>query len=109
MGNLQPLVAQTLLPGAKEVYGQLLLLDSNQLEKQPFTAYGQVLQYNIYSGAISLMKINIAILNRNQAVRIKPIQLPIIPVAEEKELNLSSLRKKLLFHAQPTHLTACNY
>jgi hypothetical protein len=32
MGNLQPLVTQTLLPGAKEVYGQLLLLDSNQLE-----------------------------------------------------------------------------
>ena len=42
MGNLQPLVTQTLLPGAKEVYGQLLLLDFNQLELQPFTAYGQI-------------------------------------------------------------------
>jgi hypothetical protein len=35
MRNLQPLVAQTLLPGTKEVYGQLLLLDFNQLELQP--------------------------------------------------------------------------
>ena len=47
MGNLQPLVTQTLLPGAKEVYGQLPLLDFNQLELQPFTAYGQVLQCHI--------------------------------------------------------------
>jgi len=36
MGNLQPLVTQALLPGAKEVYGQLLLLDFNQQELQPF-------------------------------------------------------------------------
>ena len=41
IGNLQPLVTQTLHPGTKEVYGQLPLLDLNQLEKQPFTAYGQ--------------------------------------------------------------------
>ena len=47
MGNLQPLVTQTLLPGAKEVYGQLPLLDFNQLELQPFTAYGQILQSHI--------------------------------------------------------------
>ena len=32
MGNLQPLITQTLLPGAKETYGQLPLLDFNQLE-----------------------------------------------------------------------------
>ena len=44
MGNLQPPVTRTLLPGTKEVYGQLLLLDFNQPELQPFTAYGQVLK-----------------------------------------------------------------
>jgi len=36
MGNLQPLVTQTLLPGTKEAYGQFPLLDFNQLEQQPF-------------------------------------------------------------------------
>ena len=36
MGNLQPLVTQKLLPGAKEVYGQPPMLDFNQLELQPF-------------------------------------------------------------------------
>ena len=41
MGNLQPPVTRTLLPGTKEVYGQLLLLDFNQPELQPLTAYGQ--------------------------------------------------------------------
>jgi hypothetical protein len=41
MENLQPPVTRTLLPGAKEVYGQLLLLDFNQPDLQPFTAYGQ--------------------------------------------------------------------
>jgi len=42
MGNLQPLVTQTLLPGTKEAYGQLPLQDFNLIEKQPFTAYGQI-------------------------------------------------------------------
>ncbi len=40
MGNLQPLITQTLLPGAKEAYGQLPLQDFNLLEQQPITAYG---------------------------------------------------------------------
>jgi len=30
-GNLQPLITQTLLPGAKEVYEQLLLRDFNPI------------------------------------------------------------------------------
>jgi len=34
MGNLQPLVTQTLLPGAKEAYGQFPLQDFNLLELQ---------------------------------------------------------------------------
>jgi len=42
MGNLQPRVTQTLLPGARKVYGQLLSRDFNPQEKQPGTAYGQV-------------------------------------------------------------------
>ena len=41
MGNLQPLITQTLLPGAKEAYGQLPLQDFNLLEQQPITAYDQ--------------------------------------------------------------------
>ncbi len=32
MRNLQPLITQTLLLGTKEAYGQLPLLDSNQLD-----------------------------------------------------------------------------
>ena len=39
--NLQPLVTQTLLPGTKEAYGQLLLQDFNLLEQQTIMAYGQ--------------------------------------------------------------------
>jgi len=42
VGNLQPLITQTLLPGAKEAYGQLPLQDFNLLEHQSFTAYGQI-------------------------------------------------------------------
>jgi hypothetical protein len=38
---LIPPVTRTLLPGTKEVYGQFRLLDFNQPELQPFTAYGQ--------------------------------------------------------------------
>ena len=34
IGNLQPLVTQTLLPGAKKAYGQFLLKDFNLLELQ---------------------------------------------------------------------------
>ena len=41
MGNLQPLITQTLLPGTKEAYGQLPLQDFNLLEQQLITAYGQ--------------------------------------------------------------------
>ena len=41
LGNSQPPVTRTLLPGAKKVYGQLLSRDFNPLEKQPITAYGQ--------------------------------------------------------------------
>jgi len=41
MGNLQPLITQTLLPGTKEAYGQLPLQDFNLIEQQPITAYGQ--------------------------------------------------------------------
>jgi hypothetical protein len=41
MGNLQPLITQTLLPGTKEAYGQLPLQDFNLLEQQMVTAYGQ--------------------------------------------------------------------
>jgi len=44
MGNLQPLITQTLLPGTKEAYGQLPLLDFNLREQQPVTAYGQYIQ-----------------------------------------------------------------
>ena len=52
--KFQPLVTQTLLPGAKEVYGQLLLLDFNQLEIQPF--------YGIRSGLpLTFVKIFIGI------------------------------------------------
>ena len=40
MGDLQPLVTQTLLPGAKEAYGQLPLQDFNLLEQQLITVYG---------------------------------------------------------------------
>ena len=42
MGNLQPLVTQTLLPGAKEAYGQLPLQDFNLIEQQLITAYGHL-------------------------------------------------------------------
>jgi len=42
MGNLQPLITQTLLPGTKEAYGQLPLQDFNLREQQPVTAYGHV-------------------------------------------------------------------
>jgi len=40
MGNLQPPVTRTLLPGAKEAYGQFPLQDFNLLEKTVVTAYG---------------------------------------------------------------------
>ena len=42
LGNSQPPIARTLLPGARKVYGQLLSRDLNPQEKQPMTAYGQV-------------------------------------------------------------------
>jgi len=45
MGNLQPLVTQTLLPGTKEAYGQFPLLDFNQLEQQPFYGIRSNLDY----------------------------------------------------------------
>lgn len=48
MGNLQPLITQTLLPGAKEAYGQLPLQDFNLREQQPVTAYGQVTYLLLY-------------------------------------------------------------
>jgi len=41
LGNLQPPITRTLLPGARTVYGQLLSRDLNPQEKQPVTAYGQ--------------------------------------------------------------------
>lgn len=42
-GYSQPLIAQTLHPVTGKVYGQLLPWDSNPLNQQPMTAYGQVL------------------------------------------------------------------
>jgi hypothetical protein len=42
----QPLVTQTLPFSANKVHGQLLVLDSNQLELQPiYTAYGHTCAY----------------------------------------------------------------
>ena len=45
LGNLQPPIARTLLPGARKVYGQLLSRDLNPQDKQPLTAYGQVFRF----------------------------------------------------------------
>jgi hypothetical protein len=42
LGNLQPPITRTLLPGARKVYGQLLSRDFNPQEKQPVTAHGEV-------------------------------------------------------------------
>ncbi len=41
LGNLQPLITQTLLPGTTKVYGQPLWRDFNPLDQSPMTAYGQ--------------------------------------------------------------------
>ncbi len=41
LGNLQPLITQSLLPGATKVYGQLLRRDFNPLDRSPVTAYGR--------------------------------------------------------------------
>ncbi|MEC4681599.1 MAG: hypothetical protein VST67_13010, partial [Nitrospirota bacterium] len=40
-GKLQPLITQTLLPGTRKVYEQLLSRDFNPRDTPPMTACGQ--------------------------------------------------------------------
>ena len=45
LGNSQPLITQTLLPGANKANEQHLMRDFNPLDKSPITAYGQAFHF----------------------------------------------------------------